>query len=80
MEESRADVNHLSSIVNSKAADRPSRRFGSERKKEYKESARPCITPWNYPLHQIAAKLAPALAVGCTIVLKPSEIDTAGVE
>jgi aldehyde dehydrogenase (NAD+) len=32
------------------------------------------ITPWNYPLHQVAAKVAPALAVGCTVVLKPSEI------
>ncbi len=32
------------------------------------------ITPWNWPLNQIAAKLAPALAAGCTIVLKPSEI------
>ncbi len=49
------------------------------------------ITPWNYPLHQIALKVAPALAAGCTVVLKPSEvapfnafvlaevIDTAGV-
>jgi aldehyde dehydrogenase (NAD+) len=33
-----------------------------------------CITPWNYPLHQVVAKVAPALAVGCTVVLKPSEI------
>ncbi|MDO9068257.1 MAG: aldehyde dehydrogenase family protein [Deltaproteobacteria bacterium] len=33
-----------------------------------------CITPWNYPLHQVIAKLAPAVAAGCTIVLKPSEI------
>mgnify|MGYP003667513375 CR=1 FL=1 len=33
-----------------------------------------CITPWNYPLHQIAAKVAPALAAGCTVVLKPSEL------
>jgi betaine-aldehyde dehydrogenase len=32
------------------------------------------ITPWNYPLHQIVAKLAPALAAGCTVVVKPSEI------
>ena len=32
------------------------------------------ITPWNWPIHQICAKVAPALAVGCTIVLKPSEI------
>jgi aldehyde dehydrogenase (NAD+) len=32
------------------------------------------ITPWNYPLHQIAAKVAPAITAGCTIVLKPSEV------
>lgn len=32
------------------------------------------ITPWNWPLNQIAAKVAPALAAGCTVVLKPSEI------
>jgi len=32
------------------------------------------ITPWNYPLHQAVAKVAPALAAGCTVVLKPSEI------
>ncbi len=32
------------------------------------------ITPWNYPLHQIAAKVAPALAAGCTVVVKPSEV------
>lgn len=32
------------------------------------------ITPWNYPLHQITGKLAPALLAGCTVVLKPSEL------
>jgi len=32
------------------------------------------ITPWNWPLNQIACKVAPALATGCTVVLKPSEI------
>ena len=32
------------------------------------------ITPWNYPLHQIALKVAPALAAGCSVVLKPSEV------
>ena len=32
------------------------------------------ITPWNYPLHQIACKVAPALAAGCTVVLKPSKV------
>ncbi|MEU8753046.1 aldehyde dehydrogenase family protein [Streptomyces chartreusis] len=31
------------------------------------------ITPWNYPLHQIVAKVAAALAAGCTVVLKPAE-------
>jgi acyl-CoA reductase-like NAD-dependent aldehyde dehydrogenase len=33
-----------------------------------------CITPWNYPLHQIVCKIAPALAAGCTVVLKPAEL------
>ena len=33
-----------------------------------------CITPWNYPLTLVAAKVAPALAAGCTVVLKPSEV------
>jgi len=32
------------------------------------------ISPWNYPLHQMAAKVAPALAAGCTMVVKPSEV------
>ncbi len=32
------------------------------------------ITPWNWPLNQIAAKVAPALAAGCSMILKPSEI------
>ena len=32
------------------------------------------ITPWNYPLHQIICKLAPALVAGCTMVWKPTEV------
>jgi aldehyde dehydrogenase (NAD+) len=32
------------------------------------------ITPWNWPMNQLTTKLAPALAVGCTVVLKPSEV------
>ena len=41
-----------------------------------KEAAGVCgfITPWNWPLNQIGCKVAPALAAGCTIVLKPSEV------
>jgi acyl-CoA reductase-like NAD-dependent aldehyde dehydrogenase len=33
-----------------------------------------CITPWNYPLYQIALKVGAAFAAGCTVVLKPSEL------
>jgi acyl-CoA reductase-like NAD-dependent aldehyde dehydrogenase len=33
-----------------------------------------CITPWNFPLHQIVCKVAPALAAGCTVVVKPTEV------
>ena len=33
-----------------------------------------CITPWNYPLYQVATKVAAALMAGCTVVLKPSEV------
>jgi acyl-CoA reductase-like NAD-dependent aldehyde dehydrogenase len=33
-----------------------------------------CATPWNYPLHQAVCKIAPALAAGCTIVLKPADM------
>ena len=42
----------------------------------YHEPAGVCalITPWNWPLNQIACKVAPALAAGCTMVLKPSEV------
>ncbi len=41
-----------------------------------KEAAGVCgfITPWNWPLNQIACKVAPAIAAGCTMVLKPSEM------
>jgi len=41
-----------------------------------REAIGPCalITPWNWPLNQVAVKVAPALAAGCTMVLKPSEI------
>jgi acyl-CoA reductase-like NAD-dependent aldehyde dehydrogenase len=35
-----------------------------------------CITPWNFPLHQLAAKIAAALAAGCTVVAKPAEQTT----
>lgn len=41
-----------------------------------REAIGPCalITPWNWPMNQVAVKVAPALAAGCTMVLKPSEL------
>src|SRR5690606_23503877 len=41
----------------------------------YREAIGVCafINPWNYPLHQLIGKLAPALAAGCTVVVKPSQ-------
>ncbi|AXQ48520.1 aldehyde dehydrogenase family protein [Pseudomonas vlassakiae] len=41
----------------------------------YREAVGVCafINPWNYPLHQLIGKLAPALAAGCTVVVKPSQ-------
>lgn len=46
------------------------------RSRVIKEPAGVCafITPWNWPINQIACKVAPALAAGCTMVLKPSEV------
>ena len=46
---------------------RLARRQGADRRRRL-------ITPWNWPLNQITCKVAPALAAGCTMVLKPSEI------
>lgn len=48
--------------------------FGSSRVIREPVGACGFITPWNWPLNQIACKVAPALAAGCTMVLKPSEI------
>ncbi|MCY4532892.1 MAG: aldehyde dehydrogenase family protein [Gammaproteobacteria bacterium] len=50
-----------------------------EQKRSYKLRKEPVgvcglITPWNWPMNQITCKVAPALAAGCTMVLKPSEV------
>ena len=49
---------------------------GMEPHRVFKEPIGVCgmITPWNWPVNQISCKVAPALAVGCTMVLKPSEV------
>ena len=56
------------------SAPRPERRIGHSVIVEEPVGVVAAITPWNYPLHQITAKAAAALAAGCTVVLKPSEI------
>ncbi|MDF3283168.1 aldehyde dehydrogenase family protein [Gordonia sp. N1V] len=60
------------------AATLPTYSFGEDRGSHriVKEPVGVCgfITPWNWPLNQVMCKLAPALATGCTVVLKPSEI------
>jgi aldehyde dehydrogenase (NAD+) len=52
------------------------------RSKVFKEPIGVCglITPWNWPINQSACKVAPALAAGCTMVLKPSEIAPANAK
>ncbi|MGV9860567.1 aldehyde dehydrogenase family protein [Gordonia sp. NPDC003425] len=60
------------------AAALPAYRFAEDRgtSRIVKEPIGVCgfITPWNWPLNQVMCKVAPALATGCTMVLKPSEI------
>lgn len=50
------------------------RRIGHSMVQQVATGVVACITPWNYPLHQITGKIAPALLAGCTVVLKPSEL------
>ncbi|MFG1304713.1 aldehyde dehydrogenase family protein [Xanthobacter autotrophicus] len=52
----------------------PSSELGSTRLVKEPIGVVGMITPWNWPLNQIACKVAPALAVGCTMILKPSEV------
>ena len=60
------------------AAALPEYRFAEDRRTSriVKEPIGVCgfITPWNWPLNQVMCKVAPALATGCTMVLKPSEV------
>lgn len=66
-----ADFGSFIEVAKSLDLDSPEKVGHSE---VYREPIGVCsfITPWNYPLHQIAAKVAPAMIAGCTMVLKPS--------
>ncbi|MDG6102760.1 aldehyde dehydrogenase family protein [Dactylosporangium aurantiacum] len=64
----------LSSMVDLLAGDEPEERIGNSLVVRDPVGVVAAITPWNYPLHQTVAKLAPALAAGNTVVHKPSEV------
>ncbi|HWU63945.1 MAG TPA: aldehyde dehydrogenase family protein [Ensifer sp.] len=69
-----AGRSHLERTIEALAAHDPAEKRGSTT--VFREPIGVCalITPWNWPMNQIVCKVAPALAVGCTVVLKPSEI------
>ncbi len=64
----------LSSMVDLLTGDAPEERIGNSLVVRDPVGVVAAITPWNYPLHQTIAKLAPALAAGNTVVHKPSEV------
>lgn len=75
-EQTPAGIGHLEAALEALRAhvfERPSPRGGSIVRHE-PVGVCGLITPWNWPVNQIAAKVAPALAAGCTMILKPSEI------
>jgi acyl-CoA reductase-like NAD-dependent aldehyde dehydrogenase len=67
-------INHFASMPKALEEVRWEEEVGNSRVLREPVGVVGAITPWNYPLNQIGAKVAPALAAGCTVVLKPSEI------
>jgi aldehyde dehydrogenase (NAD+) len=68
-----AGLAHLITMIDVLRTYRFEERFGSAMVLREPAGVAGMITPWNWPLNQIACKVAPALAAGCTMVLKPSE-------
>ncbi len=66
-------VGHLSAMIEVLKSFRTEEQQGSTRLLLEPVGACGLITPWNWPINQVAAKVVPALAAGCTMVLKPSE-------
>jgi len=67
-------VNHFAAMPGALEEVRWEEEVGNSRVLREAAGVVGAITPWNYPLNQIGAKVAPALAAGCTVVLKPSEV------
>jgi aldehyde dehydrogenase (NAD+) len=75
-----AGTEHLKATISAMRDMEPFRRIGNAA--IYREPVGVCalITPWNWPLNQIVCKVAPALAAGCAMVLKPSELTPLSAE
>jgi aldehyde dehydrogenase (NAD+) len=67
-------INHFASMPQALEEVRWEETVGNSRVLREAAGVVGAITPWNYPLNQIGAKVAPALAAGCTVILKPSEV------
>jgi aldehyde dehydrogenase (NAD+) len=71
--QTRIGVGHISAMVEVLKTFKFEERRGNTRLVQEPVGVCALITPWNWPMNQVAAKVVPALAAGCTMVLKPSE-------
>jgi aldehyde dehydrogenase (NAD+) len=71
--QTRIGVGHISAMIEVLKTFHFEERHGTTRLVQEPVGVCALITPWNWPMNQVAAKVVPALAAGCTMVLKPSE-------
>ena len=71
--QTRIGVGHISAMIEVLKTFKFEESHGSTRLVQEPVGVCALITPWNWPMNQVAAKVVPALAAGCTMVLKPSE-------
>src|SRR5579871_3478055 len=71
--QTRIGVGHISAMIEVLKNFKFEEQRGSVRLVQEPVGVCALITPWNWPMNQVAAKVIPALAAGCTMVLKPSE-------
>jgi len=71
--QTRIGVGHISAMIEVLKTFQFEERRGNVRLVQEPVGVCALITPWNWPMNQVAAKVVPALAAGCTMVLKPSE-------
>jgi aldehyde dehydrogenase (NAD+) len=71
--QTRIGVGHISAMIEVLRSFKFEERRGNTRLVQEPVGVCALITPWNWPMNQVAAKVVPALAAGCTMVLKPSE-------